>query len=172
MKRLKEKILEDNQLPTSSYTGNSTPSTSSSAGNSTPSTSSSTGNSTPSTPSHAERSNETYVYGADVLMPLPSYFLHITLPRLQIKTQSMKNRINHQKDVICFRSDDLYNKMSNCSCQKNIKKPIGDGLLITTVAATAAGIFFGLRAVGVRQQSALLTSALLVYLMSLPVWKM
>ena len=131
MKRLKEKILEDNQLPTSSYTGNSTPSTSSSAGNSTPSTSSSTGNSTPSTPSHAERSNETYVYGADVLMPLPSYFLHITLPRLQIKNQSMKNRINHQKDVICFRSDDLYNKMSNCSCQKNIKKPIGDGLLIT-----------------------------------------
>ena len=47
--------------------------------------------------------------------------------------------------------------MSNCDCQKNIKKPIGDGLivaatvvekpirdglLITTVAATAAGIFY------------------------------
>ena len=52
--------------------------------------------------------------------------------------------------------------MSNCDCQKNIKnpindgstvdttapkKPIGDGPLITTVAATTAGIFFGLRAV-------------------------
>ena len=28
--------------------------------------------------------------------------------------------------------------MSNCNCQKNIKKPIGDGLPITTVATTVA----------------------------------
>ena len=76
--------------------------------------------------------------------------------------------------------------MSNCDCQKNIKKPIGDevsittiadvdakepigdGLLITTVAATAAVIFFGLRAVGTGQQAALLTSTWLVYFMFLP----
>ena len=41
------------------------------------------------------------------------YFLHITLFNLKIKNSSMKNRINHQNDVICFRSDDekaLYNK--------------------------------------------------------------
>ena len=44
----------------------------------------------------------------------------------------------------------------------------GDGLLITTVAATAAAIFFGLRAVGVGQQRALLTSTSLVYFMFLP----
>ena len=59
--------------------------------------------------------------------------------------------------------------MCNCDC-KNNKKPIGDGLLITTVVATAAVIFFGLRAVGVGQQGALLTSMSLVYLMSLPVF--
>ena len=50
------------------------------------------------------------------LLSLPwgfSYFLHITLPRLQIKNKSIKNRINHQNDVICFKYDDektLYNK--------------------------------------------------------------
>ena len=70
--------------------------------------------------------------------------------------------------------------MSNCDCQKNIKKPfgdevsittvvatatkepIGDNLLITTIAATAAVIFFGLRAVGIGQQGALLISTSLV----------
>ena len=50
MKRLKEKILEDNQLSTPSLIGNSTPSTPSPTDRPTPSTSSSTGNSTPSTP--------------------------------------------------------------------------------------------------------------------------
>ena len=60
--------------------------------------------------------------------------------------------------------------MSNCDC-KNFKKPIGDGLLIITVAATAAEIFFGLRAVGIGQQGALLISTLLVYLISLPVFR-
>ena len=60
MKRLKEKILEeDNHLPTSPPTDRPTPSTSSS-----------TGNSTPSTPSHAERSNDTYVYGVGILAVL------------------------------------------------------------------------------------------------------
>ena len=74
--------------------------------------------------------------------------------------------------------------MSSCDCQKNIKKPIndrstidaraatvdakpiGDGLLITTVVATTVGIFFGLRAVGMGQHNALLTSTSLVYLLS------
>ena len=54
MKRLKEKILEDNQLPT--------PSTSSSTDDPTPSM--------PSTPSHATRSNDTYVYGVGILAVL------------------------------------------------------------------------------------------------------
>ena len=76
--------------------------------------------------------------------------------------------------------------MSDCDCHKNIKKhigdvltvaamvakkPNGDGLLITIVAATTTAIFFGLRALGVGQQGALLISMSLVYLMSLPVWK-
>ena len=59
MKRLKEKILEDNQLPNPSPTDRSTPSTSFS-----------TGNSTPSTPSHATRSSDTYIYGVGIVAVL------------------------------------------------------------------------------------------------------
>ena len=70
MKRLKEKILEDNQLSTPSSTGNSMPSTPSPMDRPTPSTSSSTCNSTPSTPSHAERSNDIYVYSVGILAVL------------------------------------------------------------------------------------------------------
>ena len=62
MKRLKEKILEDNQMATSS--------TSSPTGDPTPSTSSSTGDPTPSTASHTTRSNDTYVYGVTILAVL------------------------------------------------------------------------------------------------------
>ena len=51
MKRLKEKILEDNRLPTSS-------------------TSSSPADPTLSTPSHTTRSNDTYVYGVGMLAVL------------------------------------------------------------------------------------------------------
>ena len=66
--------------------------------------------------------------------------------------------------------------MSDCDCQKNIKKsiddrstvdataakkPIGDELLITTAASTTVGIFYALRAAGVGQHNALLTSMLL-----------
>ena len=49
--------------------------------------------------------------------------------------------------------------MSECDCQKNIKKPIddgstrkliGDGLIITIVAATTAVMFFGLSLLGMR----------------------
>ena len=64
------------------------------------------------------QSNETYVYGADILVVLAigvCVFLHITLFSL-LKNSSMiawrlsmsKNRINHQKDVIWFRK--IYNK--------------------------------------------------------------
>ena len=63
MKKLKEKILEDNQTPTPSPTYRPAPSTPSS----TPSTSSSTGD---PTPSHATRSNDTYVYGVSILAVL------------------------------------------------------------------------------------------------------
>ena len=64
--------------------------------------------------------------------------------------------------------------MGDCYCQKNIQKPIddgstidataakkaiGDGLLITTVASTTVGIFYALRAAGVGQHNALLTSS-------------
>ena len=74
--------------------------------------------------------------------------------------------------------------MSNCDFQEDIedeasitnvtattnKEPIsfGDGLLITTVISTAAVIFFGLRALNVAQQGALLTSTSLVSFMFLP----
>ena len=40
------------------------------------------------------------------LLSLPlafAYFLHIALPRLQVNSKSMKNRINNQNDVICFK---------------------------------------------------------------------
>ena len=66
MKRLKEKILEDNQLPTPSPTDRSTPSTSSTI----PPTSSSTGDLTPPTPSHTTRSNDTYIYGVGIVAVL------------------------------------------------------------------------------------------------------
>ena len=93
----------------------------------------------------------------------------------------MKNKINHQNDVICIRK--ICNKLSEHDSQKNnkitiddddgstvdataAKKPIGDGLLITTVTAMVAGICFGLRTVGIEQQGALLTSTSFVYFSS------
>ena len=70
--------------------------------------------------------------------------------------------------------------MSDCNYQKNInklnvddlKRSIGDELIITTVASTTVGIFYALRAAGVGQHNALLTSTSLAWFMSLPVWKM
>ena len=59
MKGLKEKILEDNHLPTPSPTDRSTPSTPSS-----------TGNPRPSILSHATGSNDIYVYGVGILAVL------------------------------------------------------------------------------------------------------
>ena len=63
MKRLKEKILEDNQLPTMDRSTPSAPS-------STPPTFSFTSDLTPSTPSLTTRSNDTYVYGVGMLAVL------------------------------------------------------------------------------------------------------
>ena len=51
------------------------------------------------------------------------------------------------------------------------KKPIKDGLLMTAVASTTAGIFYALWIAGVGQHNALSTSTSLAWLMSLPVWK-
>ena len=120
MKRLKEQILEEfNQPSTPTPTDSPMPPTSSSTGNLTPSTSSSTGD---PTPSHTTRSNDTYVMALVCLLALPSvfvYFLHITLLRLKIKNSSMKNRINHQKDVICFRK--IYNKWLVLIRRKTLK---------------------------------------------------
>ena len=66
MKRLKEKILEDNQLPK-------------------PSTSSSTGALMPSTPSHTTTTNDTYVYGVGMLAVLAIgvcvFFSYNTFPK-------------------------------------------------------------------------------------------
>ena len=61
------------------------------------------------------------------------YFLHITLLRLKIKP-SMKNKTNHQNDVICFRK--ICSQMSKRDRQKNNKKTIDDDG--STVDATAA----------------------------------
>ena len=62
----------------------------------------------------------------------------------------------------------------HCDCQENIdydeatvtEKP--DGLLITTMAAMTAGIFFGLRTIGAAQHDALLASTTWAWLMSFP----
>ena len=59
MRRLKQKILEDHQLPTPSPTDRPTLSTSSS-----------TDNSKPFTPSHTMRSIDTYIYGVGILAVL------------------------------------------------------------------------------------------------------
>ena len=72
--------------------------------------------------------------------------------------------------------------MSDCDCQENIKEAIEygptiayaaaekpDGLLITTIAVTTVRMLFGLRAMGVGQHDALLTSRSLLWLLSLQV---
>ena len=84
MKRLRGKILEDNQLPTDRPTP-STPS-------STPPTTSSTANSTPSIPLHTMRPSDTYVYGVGILAAVAIgacvFFAYNTF--------QPKNKKNHQ----------------------------------------------------------------------------
>ena len=64
MKRLEEKIMEDNQPPT-------------------PSTCSPTGGPTSSTPSHTTRSNDTYDYGVGILLAIGVcvFFAYNTFPK-------------------------------------------------------------------------------------------
>ena len=81
------------------------------------------------------------------LLSLPlafAYFLHITTHRLQIKNKSMKNKISHQNDVICFGK--IYNKMSSFDWNKNNEDSIKDGI----VTATTTGILFALKAANVK----------------------
>ena len=111
MKRLKEKILEDNQLPTPPPTYEPTPSNSSSIGDPTSSTSSSTGDPMRSMPFHTTRSNDTYVYGVGILAVLViGVCVFFAYPKSK-KNKSMKkkNRINHQSDIICFRKKYIIN---------------------------------------------------------------
>ena len=68
--------------------------------------------------------------------------------------------------------EDCQNKDNDGVDATAAKKPIVDGLIITTVAAMTAVIFFGLRLVGMRQGNVLLTSTLSAWFMSLPIWEM
>ena len=95
--KLKESILSDVKKG-SEDTTNASNETSSATNNSSNETTSVTNTAT-------TRSNHTYVYGVGILAALTLvfvYFLHTTL--FSLKNTSMKNRINHQNDVICFRS--------------------------------------------------------------------
>ena len=104
------------------------------------------------------------------------YFLHITLFSLKIKNKPLKNRIDHQTTSYALEKYIIKISSNYCNCQETIDKdeaatvdeePIGDGLLITTVATATAGIFFSLRAMGLVQHDALLMSTSLAWLMSL-----
>ena len=116
IKRLKEKILKDNQLSTSSPTHRPTSSTSSSTDNSTPSTSSSTDRSTPSTPSSLDnsmpstsssttRSSDTYIYGVGILAVL-AVGVCVFFAYNKKAGQVIHEQPINQNDIICFRSGD------------------------------------------------------------------
>ena len=66
--------------------------------------------------------------------------------------------------------EDCQNKNNDGVDATPTKKPT-DGLLMTVVASTAAGVFYALRMAGVGQHNALLTSTSVAWLMSLPIWK-
>ena len=86
------------------------------------------------------------------LLSLPvafAYCLHITLLKLQIKNNSMKNRMNHQNGVMCFRT--IFNKIGSFDWKKNIEDFIKDGKIIT---ATTTGIFFALKAANEKRPKA------------------
>ena len=73
------------------------------------------------------------------------YFLHMTLLRLQIKNKSVKNRINHQNNVICFRK--IYNKMIIFDWKKSTEDSIKDEIIVT---ATNTGMFFAIKTANVK----------------------
>ena len=96
MKRLKEKILDDNQLPTPSPMDRPTPSTPSS----TPSTPSSTGDPTSSTSSYAARSSDQGIL-AVLAIGVCIFFVY--------KTSQAKNKkqANEKQDLPLKRRDML-----------------------------------------------------------------
>ena len=104
MKRLKEKILEDNQLPPSPPMDKPTPSTPTPTDRPTPSTSSSSGDPTSSATSHTTRSSDIYVYGVGILPVLAIgvcvFFAYNS--QAKNKKQSNEKKINRQNDVIYF----------------------------------------------------------------------
>ena len=107
MNKSKESILNDAKKGSGDTANASNETTSATNTATTPATST---NNTAAT-----RSNDTYVYGVGILAVLVIgvcvFFAYNS--RAENKNLSMKNRIKHQKDVICFRSDDektLYNK--------------------------------------------------------------
>ena len=53
------------------------------------------------------RSNDAYIYGVGILavLAIGVCVFFTTLLRLKIKKLSMKNKINHQNDVICFKKN-------------------------------------------------------------------
>ena len=65
----------------------------------------------------------------------------------------MENKINHQNDIIYFRSDDKkpIQQMASFDWKKNIEDSLKDGLIITI---GAAGIFYGLKVANVRPSKA------------------
>ena len=88
MKRLKEKIVEDNQLTTPSPTDRPTPSTSSSTGNSMPSTPATSTNNTTTA-----RLNDTYVYGVGIFAVLAiGVCLFFTYNTSQAKNKKIVNK--------------------------------------------------------------------------------
>ena len=96
MKRLKEKITyQDNQ-------DKRTSSTLSPTGESTTSTSSFIGNPTPSTPLHTTRSNDTYVYGVDILDVLAiGVCVFFAYTASQAKNKKTVNEKQHQLPKRC-----------------------------------------------------------------------
>ena len=96
------------------------------------------------------------------LLSLPlafARFLHITFLRLQIKNKSMKNRMNYQNDVICFRK--IYNKLSSFDWKKNIEDSIEEGIIIITTR-----IFFALKVANVKSPKACLDNMAIMKLVS------
>ena len=61
--------------------------------------------------------------------------------------------------------------MASFDWKKNIEDFLKNRLIITTVTAMTAGIFFGLGAMYFGEHDALIVSTSLVWLMFLPMWK-
>ena len=108
------------------------------------------------------------------------YFLYMTFFSLKIKTCQWKTWSTTKKTP--YALEKIYNKrvtvivrkimrmkqsMTTATSDKELNT-LGDNHLITTVTSMATAIFFGLRALGIGQQGALLTSTSLVSFMFLP----